>query len=84
MEGAPCPLGESQRWGVLIVRRIRVKIPLYVVKATMKLKLRVKIRVRAISIIFCLCSYANMAASDKDISLMRKFLRKLLNFMNKA
>ena len=44
--------------------------------------IKIKIRVEGISRIFCFCSYANMAASDKGISLKRKFFNKfLLNFM---
>ena len=43
----------------------------------------IKIRLKGISTIFCFCSQASMAASDKDISLKRKFLKKLLlNFTN--
>ena len=38
----------------------------------------IKIRLGGISKIFCFCSQANMAASDKGISLKRKFLKKLL------
>ena len=47
--------------------------------------IKIKIRIGAISKTFCFCSYANMAASDKGISLEGKFLKKfLLNFMNLA
>ena len=53
-----------------IVQRIRVKIALNVVKASklvqMKL-IKIKIRLEGISKIFCFCSHANMAASDKGI-----------------
>ena len=45
--------------------------------------MEIKIRLGGISKIFCFCSHANMAASDKGISLKRKFLKKLLlNFTN--
>ena len=45
--------------------------------------IRIKIRLRGISKIFCFCSHANMAASDKGISLKKKFLKKfLLNVTN--
>ena len=45
--------------------------------------MEIKIRLGGISEIFCFCSHANMAASDKGISLKRKFLKKLLlNFTN--
>ena len=36
--------------------------------------IKIKIRVRGILKIFCFCSYANMAASDKGISLKREIL----------
>ena len=43
----------------------------------------IKIRLGGISKIFCFCSHANMAASDKGISLKKKFLKKfLLNVTN--
>ena len=72
----------------VVVQRIRAKIALNVVKASklvqMKLiTLRSKIRLGGISKIFCFCSHANMAASDKGISLKKKFLKKfLLNVTN--
>ena len=45
--------------------------------------IKIKIRLGGISKIFCFCSHANMAASDKGISLKRKFLKKfLLDFTN--
>ena len=45
--------------------------------------IKIKIRLRGISKIFCFCSHSNMAASDKGISLKRKFFKKfLLNFTN--
>ena len=37
--------------------------------------IQIKIRLGGISKIFCFCSHANMAASDKGISLKRKFLK---------
>ena len=44
---------------------------------------KIKIRLGGISKIFCFCSHANMAASDKGISLKKKFLKKfLLNVTN--
>ena len=39
--------------------------------------IKIKIRLGGISKIFCFCSHANMAASDKGISL-KKFLKKFL------
>ena len=72
-----------------LVQRIRVKIVPNVVKASeigineaynMKL---IKIRLGGISKIFCFCSHTIMAASDKGISLKKKFLKKfLLNITN--
>ena len=45
--------------------------------------IQIKIWLGGISKLFCICSHANMAASDKGISLKRKFLKKfLLNFKN--
>ena len=45
--------------------------------------IKIKIRLGGISKIFCFCSHANMAASDKGISLKKKFLKKfLLNVTN--
>ena len=45
--------------------------------------IKIKIRLEGISKIFCFCSHANMAASDKGISLKKKFLKKrLLNVTN--
>ena len=45
--------------------------------------IKIKIRLGDISKIFCFCSHANMAASDKGISLKKKFLKKfLLNVTN--
>ena len=45
--------------------------------------IKIKIRLEGISEIFCFCSHANMAASDKGISLKRKFLKMFsLNFTN--
>ena len=45
--------------------------------------IEIKIRLGGISKIFCFCSHANMAASDKGISLKKKFLKKfLLNVTN--
>ena len=35
--------------------------------------IEIKIRLGGISKIFCFCSHANMAASDKGISLKKKF-----------
>ena len=40
--------------------------------------IKIKIRLLGISKIFCFCSHANMAASDKGISLKKKFLKKIL------
>ena len=39
--------------------------------------IKIKIRVRGILKIFCFCSYASMAASDKGISLKKKILEKV-------
>ena len=39
--------------------------------------IKTKIRAEDISKIFCFCSYANMAAKDKRISLKRKFFKKI-------
>ena len=45
--------------------------------------IKIKIRLGGILKIFCFCSYANMAASDKSISLKKKFLKNfLLNITN--
>ena len=45
--------------------------------------MKIKIRLGGISKILCFCSHANMAASDKGISLKKKFLKKvLLNVTN--
>ena len=45
--------------------------------------IKMKIRLGGISKIFCFCSHANMAASDKGISLKKKFLKNfLLNVTN--
>ena len=45
--------------------------------------IKIKIRLGGISKIFCFCSHANMAASDKGISLKKKFLKNfLLNVTN--
>ena len=45
--------------------------------------MKIKIRLRGISKIFCFCSHANMAVSDKGISLKNKFLKNfLLNVTN--
>ena len=45
--------------------------------------IKIKIRLGGISKIFCFCSHANMAASDKGISLKKKFLKKFfLNVTN--
>ena len=45
--------------------------------------INIKIRLGCISKIFCFCSHANMAASDKGISLKKKFKKKfLLNVTN--
>ena len=38
--------------------------------------IKIKLRLGGISKIFCFCSHANMYASDKGISVKRKFLRK--------
>ena len=38
--------------------------------------IKIKIRLRRISKVFCFCSHANMATSDKGISLKKKFLKK--------
>ena len=40
--------------------------------------INIKIRLRGILKIFCFGSHANMAASDKGISLKKKFLKKFL------
>ena len=40
--------------------------------------IKIKIRPGEISKIFCFCSHANMADSDKGISLKKKFLKKCL------
>ena len=40
--------------------------------------IKIKIRLGGISKIFCFCSHANMTASDKGISLKKKFLKKFL------
>ena len=37
--------------------------------------IKIKIRVGGFAKIFCLCSYANVVASDKGISLKKKFLK---------
>ena len=45
--------------------------------------IKIKIGLGDISKIFCFCSHANMAASDKGNSLKKKFLEKfLLNVTN--
>ena len=45
--------------------------------------IKIKIRLGGISKIFFFCSHANMAASDKGISLRKKFLKNfLLNVTN--
>ena len=65
---------------VYIVQRIRVKIVLNVLRANEADNI---IRLGGISKIFCFCSHVNMAASDKGISLKKKFLKKfLLNVTN--
>ena len=66
------------------VQRIRVKIALNVVTGfkvgtNETYNVKIKIRLGGISKIFCFCSHANMAASDKGISLKKKFLKKLLH-----
>ena len=38
--------------------------------------IKIKIRLGGISKTFCFCSHANMAASDKGISLKKKFFKK--------
>ena len=59
------------------------KIALNMVKKASKLgtneayNIKIKIRVGCILKIFCFCSYANMAASDKGIQLKRKVLEKV-------
>ena len=40
--------------------------------------IKFKIRLGGISKMFCFCSHTNMAASDKGISLKKKFLKKFL------
>ena len=40
--------------------------------------IKIKIRLGGISKIFCFCSHANVAASEKGISRKKKFLKKLL------
>ena len=42
--------------------------------------IKIKIRLGGISKIFCFCSHANMAASDKGISLKKKFLKKFFTY----
>ena len=45
--------------------------------------IKIKIRLVGISKVFCFCSHANTAASDKGISLNKNFLKKfLLNVTN--
>ena len=45
--------------------------------------IKIKIGLGSISKLFCFCSHANMAASDKGISLKKKFFKKfLLNITN--
>ena len=45
--------------------------------------IKIKIRLGGISKIFCFCSHANMAASDKGFFSLKKFLKKfLLNVTN--
>ena len=45
--------------------------------------IKIKISLGGISKIFCFCSHANMAASDKGISLKKKFVKKFsLNVTN--
>ena len=69
----------------LLVRQICVKIALNVIKASklvqMKLiqctNIKIKIRVGGILKTFWFCSYTNMAASDKGISLKKKMLEKV-------
>ena len=39
--------------------------------------IKIKVRLGCISKIFCFCSHANMAASDKGISLKKKFWKKI-------
>ena len=64
---------------IRIVRRIRVRIYFtkcgkdFSVSRNEAYNIKIKIRVGGILKIFCFCSYANMAASDKGISLKRKF-----------
>ena len=40
--------------------------------------IQIKNHVWGISKLLCFCSYANMAASDKDVSLKRKLLKMVL------
>ena len=40
--------------------------------------IKIKIRLEGISKIFCFCSHSNMVASDKGISLKKKFLKNFL------
>ena len=66
-----------------IVQRIRVKIAVNVVKTSnigtnQAHNIKIKIRLGGISKIFSFCSHANMAASDKGISLKKKFLKTFL------
>ena len=66
-----------------LVWQICVKIALNVIKASklIQIKLiltyRIKFRVRGILKTFWFCSYTNMAALDKGISLKRKMLEKV-------
>ena len=56
------------------------RIFVYIMKSLFSTAYNIKIKIRlgGISKIFCFCSHANMAASDKSISLKRKFLKKFL------
>ena len=67
----------------ILVQWVRIKIALNVVKASklVAYNIKIKIRLGGISNIFCFCSHANMAASDKGISLKKKFLKKFLLYV---
>ena len=70
-----------------IVQRIRVKTAVngkgFKIGTNKAYNIKIKIRLGGISKIFCFCSHANMAASNKGISLKKKLLKKfLLNVTN--
>ena len=72
----------------LLVRQICVQIALNVIKGfkigtnEAYTNIKIKIRVGGILKTFWFCSYINMAASDKGISLKRKTLEKSFCFKN--